>query len=667
MKLLRKTNQIVIEGENYSLKYDQRKPMYIDLQFSHGIGCELFIPSGCDCDEKIDEIIQLAQPKIAETTDMIQVVFEGETTLWERVEYIFECGRDRVSYFYKVFGNGSLDNARFFEGFLKDDPRLAEAFYPYFCGPGRHKSYHRTVKEFMHSSAPRFDLLYSFGINSSDKREFAYYEDARLRINCDRYYEGGDWLVTPPPFLYMMGNRDRQNWVTMGLAVPAGQAQFLSYEYSGGEGFGLNLTYDGETRIKNVWKSPSIVFLAGGPDVYEMLDKYVDHLSRVGMLPENDRSEIPLWWRKPIFGGWGEQVFHSNRWDCYFSGKYDDWEEDNVDKLCTQAAYETMLATLEKKGIDPTILIVDNRWFSLTSHLEVDEELWPDMKGFITAQHAKGRKVILWVSPWSYCRSAWGKDVPLSEQMILDDSKAFTLELDTDVFYPACKREHRKTRRKLELPEATLAEPHWKFFVDPLNQDYVQRLSDNIQYLLSPEGLDADGFEFDYTHFLPQHRGIEPVTPRTQQAWGVELLHSLISIYYHSAKNAKSDALIISHTFNPYFNDVVDMLRLQDIYTDRRSIVPQMDHRAQIAKRACPGCMIHTDQHPMPSLEAWREYAAYQSKIGNPCLYYVTGIETTRERFTEQDYELLRQTWTRYNAELDEKYRETSNVSKKKT
>jgi hypothetical protein len=63
--------------------------------------------------------------------------------------------------------------------------------------------------------------------------------------------------------------------------------------------------------------------------------------------------------------------------------------------------------------------------------------------------------------------------------------------------------------------------------------------------------------------------------------------------------------------------------------------------------------------------KAWREYAAYQSKIGNPCLYYVTEIETTRERFTEQDYELLRQTWTRYNAELDEKYRETSNVSKK--
>jgi hypothetical protein len=583
------------------------------------------------------------------------------------VEYVFECSEDRVSYYYKVYGSGSLDNARFFEGFLKDDPRLAEAFYPYFCGPGRHKAHHRAVKEFMQSSTPRFDQLYSFGINSSDKREFGYYEDVLLRINCDRYYKGGDWLVTPPPFLYLLGNRDRKNWVTMGLVVPAGQGQFLSYEYSGGEGFGLNLTYEGGFRIQNTWQSPSIVFLAGGPDVYEMLDKYVDHLMHIGMLPKNDRSNIPLWWRRPIFGGWGEQVFHSNRWDCYFSGKYDDWKEDNVDRLCTQAAYETMLAALEKKGIDPTILIVDNRWFSLTSHLEVDEKLWPDMKGFIAAQHAKGRKVILWVSPWSYCRSAWGKDVPLSEQMILDDANAFTLELDTDVFYPACKREHRKTRRKLKLPEATLAEPHWKFFVDPLNPNYARRLSKKIRYLLSPEGLDADGFEFDYTHFLPQYRGIEPVTERSQQAWGVELLHSLVSIYYHSAKSAKSDALIISHTYNPYFNDVVDMLRLQDIYTDRRSVIPQMDHRAQIAKRVCPGCVIHTDQHPMPSLEAWREYAIYQSRIGNPCLYYVTGIETTRERFTDQDYELLRRTWTQYNAMLDKKYGQSSEAAKKKS
>ena len=59
----------------------------------------------------------------------------------------------------------------------------------------------------------------------------------------------------------------------------------------------------------------------------------------------------------------------------------------------------------------------------------------------------------------------------------------------------------------------------------------------------------------------------------------------------------------------------------------------------------CPGARIHTDQHPMPSLEAWWEYAAYQPQIGNPCLYYVTGMETTKERLTDEDYALLRSVW----------------------
>ena len=236
--------------------------------------------------------------------------------------------------------------------------------------------------------------------------------------------------------------------------------------------------------------------------------------------------------------------------------------------------------------------------------------------------------------------------------MVLDESNAFALEIDTDVFYPACKREHRKVRKKLELPEATLAEPHWKFFVDPLNKSYIERVSRKIEYILSSKGLDADGFEFDYTHFLPQYRGIEPVTFRHGNKWGIELLHALISIYYKAAKKTKSDALIISHTFNPYFNDIVDMLRLQDIYTDHKSIVPQMKHRAKIAKLTCPECVIHTDQHPMPSLDAWREYMKFQPQIGNPCLYYVTGIETTHEKFDDQDFVMLSKIWSDYNARI---------------
>lgn len=644
-----------VEGNNYTLQYCSSEPLYVNLMFDNEVGAKLFIPSGCDCDDKIDEVKMLGKPVVEENSEGVMVCFTGQTTLWEKVEYVFSCRADRVVYSYRLFGQGKLDDVRYFEGFVENDVRMDQAFYPYFCGPGRHLAYHRPAKEFMQSSKPGFETVYSFEINSADKRRFMYYEDIDIRVNGDRHYLGGDWLATPAPFLYLLGNKKQTGWVTMGLVVKPGEAQFMSYEYLGGEGFGLKLDYDGMTEVSGQWQSPEIVFMAGGKNEYTALEVYVSHVEDSQAMPKKDRSETPMWWKRPIFGGWGEQVYHSNRWDMYFGGKHDDWKDDNVDKLCTQSAYEEMLSTLESKGIDPTILIIDNRWFSLESHLKIDTELWPDMKDFIRKQHAKGRKVILWVSPWSYCRSAWGQDVPLDEHLMLDEAKFYTLEIDTDVFYPACKRNKEKVRKQLVLPPATLTEPNWRLFVDPLNENYAKRITEKIHYLLSPDGLDADGLEFDYTHFLPQHRGIMPVTPHVDSAWGIELLHRLLSIYYMSAKSAKADALIISHTFNPYFNDVVDMLRMQDIYTDRKSIVSQMEHRSKIAKAVCPGCVIHTDQHPMPSLEAWREYMKFQPTLGNPCLYYVTGIETTREKFTEEDFTMLREVWGKYNQDLEKK------------
>jgi hypothetical protein len=152
------------------------------------------------------------------------------------------------------------------------------------------------------------------------------------------------------------------------------------------------------------------------------------------------------------------------------------------------------------------------------------------------------------------------------------------------------------------------------------------------------------------------HRGTVPVTPRGGQLWGIELLKKMLSIYYDEAKKAKPDSLVISHIFNPYFDEVTDMCRLQDIYTDRRSIVDQMRHRARLARASCPECPIHTDQHPMPCLATWREYMRFQPEIGNPALYYVTGIETTYELITDDDWAMLREVWREYEKKLDREY-----------
>jgi len=277
------------------------------------------------------------------------------------------------------------------------------------------------------------------------------------------------------------------------------------------------------------------------------------------------------------------------------------------------------------------------------------------MHGFIKAQHKKGRKIILWISAWGYCKSHTGKDVSYQEHMIIDQQANFELDIDTDVFYKACERDRKKIRKEPAV-DTWNGERKWQLVVDPLNLDYEKRLREKIKYLLSPDGLDADGFEFDYTHLIPTQRGTRPIIAHDKKLWGVELFHHLVSIYYNQAKETKPDSLIITQTFNPYFDDVSDMLRLNDIYTDSKSVVEQFHHRAKIGHIVHPGCQIHTDQHPMPSLEAWREYAKFQPKIGNPVLYYVSGIETTFEKFRDEDWEMLREVWSKYDEELTKKY-----------
>jgi len=650
MQIIKEKN-LEIKANNYTFTVLTEKHGYVGLVFNNGIGAEFFIASSCDRDDLIDELAEISAPEITEKKDSVRIIFKAKTTTWDKVEYIFDLDNERVVYFYKVYGNGNLEEVRFFEGFLKDDPRMDEKYYPYFCGPGRHMALHRPVKEFMQSSKPLFKHIYSYGINSCDKRVLGFYEEMNIRVNGDRYYYGGDWLATPSPFLFLAGDNEKNEWITLGLAVKPKENRFMGYRYSGGEGFGLNLDYMGQTKVTGKWESPKIIMQKAVPDKYETLENYVNYLIKEKCINEVNRSNTPKWWKLPIFGGWGEQVFHSNRWDNFFSGKYNGWETDNTHLFCTQEFYEDSLKKLEDKGINPGILILDNRWFDDKSLLDIDYTLWPELKSFIKNQHEKGRKVILWSSPWSFCVSSKGKTVPLEWHLYVDEKELYDLEIETDVFYKACNMEHKKIRKYYTLPPETHTDANWRYMADPQHADYVKLVQEKIHYLLSPDGLDADGFEFDYTHFIPKFRGSKPITKQDRvNDWGVEALYTMIKLYYDAAKKAKPDSLIISHTFNPYFNDITDMLRLQDIYTDNRSVVNMMDHRAQIAKKVCKGCEIHTDQHPMPSLEAWREYALHQPKIGNPCLYYVTGIETTREKFEESDYNMIKESWEKYRA-----------------
>lgn len=657
MKFEQSNGNFTVKTDSYTLGFDQNNPMYLDLNFKSGLGSDLFVASGCDKEDWIDSLVSLDKPQTNEKDDIVEITFNAKTTCWERVEYKFECLEDRVLYSYTVNGSGRVENARMLEGFMDKDPRMEEAFYPYFQGAHRSMVYKRPWKYFARSSKPNFEKVYSFSINSSDTREVMYYENSTLRVNGDRTNLGGDWLVTPPPYIYILNNKNETDSISMSLLVNKGENNFCEFQYLGGEGFGFNLTYDCYLKVEGSWTSPKLMLAQHDTnDPYKALEDYVSYLRSNDYVNTKDRSDKPRWWHEPIFGGWGEQMFMSDYFKTYKLKEVPEGCGFAGPTHCTRKAYDKMLATLEEKGIAPTILIVDNRWFLEDKMLDVDQQAWPDMKGWIAEQHQKGRKVILWVSMWSHNASAWGTDVPESMSLPFTSDDVYKREINPNVFYDACEMEKKKVRVEEEVvdkkADITLDTASSKLAVNPLNTEYQKYLAEKIHYLISPEGLDADGFEFDYTHWLWSN-GSPRDLPIDQ--WGMEILHTLTKLYHDAAKKAKSDALIITHTYNPYFDDCIDMLRLQDIYTDRKEVNGQFGHRAKLASIVCPDCCVHTDQHPMPSLHAWRTYMPYQPEIGNPCLYYVSGIETTYEEFEESDWQMLRDVWSQYDKKLTEK------------
>ena len=103
----------------------------------------------------------------------------------------------------------------------------------------------------------------------------------------------------------------------------------------------------------------------------------------------------------------------------------------------------------------------------------------------------------------------------------------------------------------------------------------------------------------------------------------------------------------MSHTPHPYLQDVVDMVRLNDI-NHGRDINESMTHRARVAAIACPTISIDTDDWPMPDKDAWRAYTRLQPQLGVPSLYYVTHIDSTGEALDAEDYRLIRESWAQY-------------------
>jgi hypothetical protein len=539
--------------------------------------------------DAIDELVEAQQVQVERLSEgLVEISQVVRTTLWDRKRVVLRSYPERLEYWCEVTGRGLLDRVSLFEA--------SPAASQYTNRPSP-SGYRRPIRarSGWQGSRGYFSTVFSPAPNTAFQ-QYGWPGDSFSTLPSARTGLGEASFFTPAPFAYGLGEEGR--WLTLGLGCSIDEATFSSFEYEGGPLWSLTLRYDGQTRVAGSWRSPTIVLLPTA-DEFAGLAAYRDWLRAAGQAATG-RAVGPDWWGEPIWSGWGEQVAQAQLLGA------------SPDALSTQQRYADWLKLLDRQGLWPGTIVVDRGWQAVPGRPEPDPRRWPELASFIARRQQAGQRVLLWQPAW---------------------------ELADDGAGPGL------LRRSDGDPLAGAA---GSFLLDPTAAEAEPRLRQALVRLLAPppRGLGADGLKLDRTHLTPHGPGYAaPSGP----AWGSALLHRLLALTYGLAKEIRAEALIEAPAANPLFLDCLDLLRLNDLDTDLRSVVEPMTHRARVA-RASGFALLDTDGWPAPSRAALLEYAAVQPSLGIPALYYASRLERSGETLEPADYAAIAAAWRRYRA-----------------
>jgi hypothetical protein len=414
----------------------------------------------------------------------------------------------------------------------------------------------------------------------------------------------GNWFFTPAPLVVAATRSAIEDstvippgpWLWFGLGVGIADANMPGFWWDAiDRGFSFRVDYEGKTGVHGSWRSPSIV-IGRATDPYEAIAAHGAWLGEAGLVVQTRPAPAPDWWRQPIFCGWGAQCRLSLDAGLGFRG---------APGFATQTAYDGFLDHLERHGIVPGTIVLDDKWQAAYGTCLPDEAKWPDLRGWIASRRTRGQHVLLWWKAWD----AEG----LPPEWSVRSAGGASLGLDPT------------------HPEARAA------------------IRAAVRTLLAPDALDADGLKIDFTARTPS--GV--ATRHHGNAWGIALLHELLAVVAEEAKRVKPDALLVGHAPNPMFGPVVDMIRLNDTLRlddpePRVDVIPQMRHRAAVSRAALPDHLVDTDDWCAPDLATWRRFLEIKPELGVPALYYATGVDLSGEDFGDDDYAAIRRVWAAY-------------------
>jgi len=386
----------------------------------------------------------------------------------------------------------------------------------------------------------------------------------------------------PPAAIVALGGGRR---TALAVGAEPGWHLWNEVEFTADSGeLRVRIDLEGHSRPEAVAPHLRLALTPGEPDepLLDLLARSLRPLYPAAY--RRPRRPAPAWWKHPSYCGWGDQVACS----LWLEGV---GPEPRAIAYNTQGLYERWIRRLDRAGLPFGTITIDCGW-APAGTLRPNPERWPDLKGFVRRQHEAGRKVLLWLAAWLW------EGLPDSWCVFADGVK---------------------------------------LVADPTHPGYRRFLRERVRELISPDGLDADGFKIDQLAYSPSERKPRggPQFGRTRYyppphtpirlagpGWGCELLYRLQRDIYEAAKSVKPDCLITSSTVHPYFHDTLDMVRLHDMGAVAPDIFAAMGARAGLARAALPHKLVDADDWIHTDYRLWRRYTAGSGVLGVPSIFY---------------------------------------------
>ena len=422
---------------------------------------------------------------------------------------------------------------------------------------------------------------------------------------------GRSSFFSPGPLCYVFNMEDTEKMLGISLVAEKGKYNFDGFRYNyGNKEIFFSTDYMEYTYVEDEYLLPDIVFFEGD-DRFEVLRKYSDFHYENGYIKkmQHNREE---WWKNSILCGWGDQWITAANIDKIAKTAWDNEAVaenvgtgdtvmntfDRAISISDETTYRKIIEKTDEKDIPYGTVIIDCKWQKTFGKMEVDEKKWPDLRAFVEEMHGKNKKVLLWFNFWS-CEG---------------------------------------------LPEEEcIKENGIPLYVDPTNPQYKKRMEDIMVYLLSDNDgcCNADGFKIDFVS-VPTEKGLDIYE---SGVIGIELVKRRAKLIYDSAKKVKKDALISSQHVHPYFDDVMDIMRIGDYFCESNRAKENLYTRVGILNAVLPDIIPETDAPGAGNRYDALVYFRHSVKLGIPSIY---GIDIYDRFFDEDDWKEISQLYKNY-------------------